>query len=377
MSTAKADIVADVLFRPFTYGRLRLRNRIAMAPMTREMAPNGVPTAEMAEYYRRRAIGGVGLVITEGTAPNQSGAFGIQVPRFYGDDALQGWDGIRVAVQGEGAGIVAQLWHVGGNNPSLIGMADSMPADTIRVSPSGLAGADVRVGQVITSAQIDATIDAFATAASNAATMGFDGVEIHGAHGYLVDQFLWPVTNRRDDRYGGGIDNRTRFGADVIREIKRRVPADFPVILRLSQWKQLDYRARLVEKPADLEALLAPLVDAGVDMIHCSTRRFWDPLFEGSPLTFAAWAKKITAKPVIAVGSVTLSNDFKSSDGKTYAEATPEALGTVAEMIDRGDFDIIAIGRALLANPDWALKVKAGRAADLQPFTRAMLQSLT
>ncbi len=272
---------------------------------------------------------------------------------------------------------MAQLWHVGGNNPSLIGMTDSMPPDTVRVSPSGLAGPDVRVGEAITHAQIDATIDAFAAAAANAARLGFNGVEIHGAHGYLVDQFLWPVTNRRDDHYGGAIDGRTRFATELVREIRRRTPADFPIILRLSQWKQLDYRARLVETPADLEALLQPLVAAGVDMIHCSTRRFWDPLFNSSPLTFAAWAKKISGKPVIAVGSVTLSNDFKSTDGKKFAEATPETLGIVAEMIDRGDFDLIAIGRALLANPDWAHKVKNGRAAELQPFTREMLLSLT
>jgi 2,4-dienoyl-CoA reductase-like NADH-dependent reductase (Old Yellow Enzyme family) len=366
----------SVLFRPFTLGRLRLRNRIVMAPMTRESAPNGIPTGAMAAYYRRRAAGGVGLVITEGTPPDESGAFGASVPRFHGANALQGWAEICRAAHDEGACIVPQLWHVGASNPSLVGMTDSI-AGAVRVSPSGLAGPDVRVGEVITQFQIDRTIGAFADAAGAAARLGFDGIEIHGAHGYLVDQFFWSVTNRRVDKYGGGIANRTRFAVELVEAIRRRVPSDFPIILRLSQWKQLDYDARLADTPDELAALLQPLVAAGVDMFHCSTRRFWDPAFVGSPLSLAGWTRKLSGKPVIAVGSVTLSNDFKSAQGKQFAAASPGALDLVIEMMERGDFDLIAVGRALLANADWAIKVREGRLAELQPFSREMLQTLT
>jgi 2,4-dienoyl-CoA reductase-like NADH-dependent reductase (Old Yellow Enzyme family) len=158
------------------------------------------------------------------------------------------------------------------------------------------------------------TIAAFAAAAADAKRLGFDAAELHGAHGYLIDQFFWDGTNGRKDRFGGiSIGERARFAAEIIRSVRAAVGASFPIIIRLSQWKQQDYTARLARTPAEMEEWLRPLVDAGADVLHCSQRRFWEPEFEGSDLNFAGWAKKLTGVPTITVGSVGLSGDFMSA----------------------------------------------------------------
>jgi 2,4-dienoyl-CoA reductase-like NADH-dependent reductase (Old Yellow Enzyme family) len=327
----------------------------------------------MVAYYQRRARGGVGLVLTEGTPPQASGAFGATVPRFFGVVPGQ-WRQIVEAVHAEGARIMPQLWHVGAFDPSLIGMADSATID--RISPSGLAGPRTAIGRSMTVTDVEDTIAAFGDAAATAQHMGFDGIEIHGAHGYLPDQFLWAATNHRTDHYGGDQVARTRFVVDLVRECRRRVGSGFPILFRYSQWKQLDYGARLADTPAELASILAPLVAAGVDMFHCSTRRYWEPAFEGEARSLAAWTRNLTGQPVIAVGSVTLSNEFKSAMGKVHAEVVPAEVDRLEACLARGDFDLIAIGRALLANPDWVHKVQSGRAGELRPFTKSMLDEL-
>ena len=362
------------LLQPVQLGGLLLRNRIAMAPMTRERSPGGVPGPEVVEYYRRRAAGGVGLIVTEGCAPDEIGAFGAAVPRFN-DESSTRWTAIVQAVHEEGARIVPQLWHVGAFEPSLVGMRDTLAASK-RLSPSGLASANVHIGSAMSQADIDAAIDAFASSAAAVKRLGCDGIELHGAHGYLLDQFFWAETNRRTDRYGGSLQQRTRFAVELVQECRRRVGAGFPIILRFSQWKQLDYQATLFASPAELGQFLVPLVDAGVDMFHCSTRRFWDPAFDGAATTLAGWTRKLSGRPTIAVGSVTLGNDFKSSDGKQFAAIDPLAIDRLEEFLGRDEFDLIAVGRALLANPDWVHTVTEHGAQDLQPFTREILDKL-
>ena len=346
-----------------------------MAPMTREAAPGGIPTPAMAAYYAARAAGGAGLILTEGSPPCAEGAFSDRVPSFHDPVAFPGWQAIVQAVHRHGAAIMVQLWHVGAFDPSLIGMQDA-PVARRRVGPSGLAGPGRPFGAVMTDADIAATIDAFATAAVRARALGFDGVEVHAAHGYLPDQFFWAGTNLRHDRYGGDIRARSRFAAELVAAIKARAGTDFPVSLRLSQWKQLDYTARQAHTPQQLADWLDPLTDAGVDIFHVSTRRFWDPGFEGDPVSLAGWVRKITGRPVIAVGSVTLGNDFKSDTGKIAAPAAPEQIARIEAAMDRGEFDLIAVGRAMLANPDWANKVRAGDLARLAGFARADLDRL-
>lgn len=364
------------LFEPLSLGALRLRNRVVMAPMTRESAPGGVPSAEMADYYRRRAAGGVGLIITEGAPPNEAGNFGARVPRFYRDDALAGWGRIVSAVHAEGCAIVAQLWHIGAFTPSLIGMADSLPATLERLSPSGLAAPGRPFGRAMGPSEIASTLDDFARSAAAARRIGFDGIEIHGAHGYLPDQFLWSGTNARTDRYGGALANRVRFAAELVAGCKAAAGADFLISYRLSQWKQLDYAAQVARDPAELGVIIEALCAAGVDVFHCSTRRFWDPAFADDPRTLAAWVRDLSGRPVMTVGSVTLGTDLKAPTGRSYAAVDAGQIRLLEEGLRAGRFDLVAIGRALLANPDWARIVEEGRLDALRAFERRYLDEL-
>lgn len=367
---------ASAIFSPFELCGLKLKNRVVMAPMTREMAPNGVPTSSMAEYYARRATGGTGLLITEGAAPSFTGAFGARVPRLFGDAALVGWKRVVEAVHDHGAHIFAQIWHVGAFRPSLIGMTDSIGDGIDRISPSGFAAPGVQFGRAMSQTDIDLTINDFVLAARNAKSVGFDGIELHGAHGYLIDQFLWAKTNLRTDHYGGVVENRCRFPCDLVQAVREEVGEDFPISFRISQWKQLDYTAQIALTADELAQLVTPLARAGVDIFHCSTRRYWEQEFGNSPKTLAGWVKALTGKPSIAVGCVTMATDFKAAQGKIHSEIARNHVEDIDQRISSGDFDLIAVGRALLANPDWCKLVREGRLEDLVPFDMSVLESL-
>jgi 2,4-dienoyl-CoA reductase-like NADH-dependent reductase (Old Yellow Enzyme family) len=347
------------LFRPFTLNGIELRNRVVMAPMTRAFSPGGVPGANVAAYYRKRAEGGVGLILTEGIyVPHPAAGFDPGVPRLYGDEALAGWRNVVNEVHASGGRIFAQLWHVGqqvtGQQP--------LPGQT-------------PVGPSMPTGEIEAVIEAFGKAAANAQTVGFDGIEIHGAHGYLIDQFLWERTNHRTDAYGGSMLARTRFAADVITEVRRSVGPRYPVVLRFSQFKVADYNASLAKTAAELDRLLAPLVNSGLDALHASARRFWEPAFPDSDLTLAGWTKKLTGLPTIAVGSVTLGTDMQTSF-RTDASSGTEGIDRLLDCMDRDEFDLIAIGRSLIVNPEWPKLVEAGDVDQLKPFERSVLKTL-
>jgi 2,4-dienoyl-CoA reductase-like NADH-dependent reductase (Old Yellow Enzyme family) len=354
----------QALFTPFSFKGLTLPNRIVMAPMTRSMSPGGVPGADVAAYYRRRAEGGVGLIVTEGTyPPHPAAGFDPKVPRLYGEAALDGWRHVVDEVHAAGGRIFSQLWHLG----LQVSSGPPPPEGRHPVGPSG--------EYAMTQSDIDAAIQAYGQAAGSARDAGFDGVELHGAHGYLIDQFFWEKTNQRTDGYGGGLVNRTRFAVEALREVRRRVGPEYPVGLRFSQWKIGDFDAKLVTTPSELEQFLKPLVDAGVDVFHCSTRRFWEPEFEGSYLNLAGWTKKLTGKPTITVGSVTLGADMMTSFGS--AEMTGvTGIEDLLDRLERGEFDLVAVGRALIANPEWAAKIRAGALAELRPFDRSVLATL-
>jgi 2,4-dienoyl-CoA reductase-like NADH-dependent reductase (Old Yellow Enzyme family) len=364
----------STLFRPFKLGPLTLQNRVVMAPMTRSGSPGNVPGDKVVEYYRRRAQGGAGLIITEGTCIDHIAANGYpDVPYFHGEEALAGWKRVVDAVHAEGGKIASQLWHVGGMRK-----AGTPPeGDVDGYCPSGMNVPGKVNRHAMTREDIRDVIDAFARGAAAARELGFDAVEIHGAHGYLVDQFFWEGTNVREDEYGGSLENRGRFAVEVIEAVRAAVGEDFPVILRWSQWKQQEYTARLVSSPAEMEAFLLPLSAAGVDIFHCSTRRFWEPEFEGSDLNLAGWARKITGKPAITVGSVGLNADFIPLPGEqTFREAEPASLDNLVERMERNEFDLVAVGRAMIANPDWARLVREGNFDSLRAFEKEQLLSL-
>jgi 2,4-dienoyl-CoA reductase-like NADH-dependent reductase (Old Yellow Enzyme family) len=362
------------LYQPFHLKGLTLPNRIVMAPMTRQKSPHQVPTDDVAAYYRRRAEGGVGLIITEGTATaDLSASNNTNIPAFFGEASLNGWTKVLQAVKAANGHIMPQLWHQGIRRAPNSGPYPDAPV----LSPSGIDIDGRRIGEPMTISQIEEVITGFATSAANAKRIGFDGIELHGAHGYLIDEFLWDTTNKREDSYGGTIAKRAKFAIEVISAVRRAVGLDFPIIFRFSQWKLANYSARLVNTPAALEACLAPLAKAGVDIFHASTRRFWIPEFPetGSDLNLAGWAKKVTGVPSITVGSVTLDAEFDPSRhfGGGIEISHMERLNM---MMERGDFDLVAVGRALIANPDWANTVKAGRMDMLKGFEPAMRETL-
>ncbi|PLW81166.1 12-oxophytodienoate reductase [Kineobactrum sediminis] len=366
--------LTDVLFQPFQLGNLALRNRIVMAPMTRNFSPGNVPGDDVVEYYRRRAAGGTALIITEGTCIDHIAASGYpDVPYFHGEERLNAWQRVADAVHAEGGKIAPQLWHVGGMRKAGVMPEGDVPGH----APSGMNMPGKVNRHVMTQQDIDAVIDSFARAAAAAESIGFDAVELHGAHGYLVDQFFWEGTNQRTDAYGGSMDKRGRFAVEIVEAVRAAVSADFPVILRFSQWKQQDFSARLAPTPQALEQFLAPLSAAGVDIFHCSTRRFWEPEFEGSDLNLAGWTRKLTGKPTITVGSVGLNADFIPEPGETsFRAAEPASLEELLRRMDAGEFDLVAVGRALLANPDWAVLVREGRLQEMQAFLKDDLASL-
>jgi len=364
------DPVAAPFFEPFRIRNMSLRNRIAMAPMTREFSPGGVPTAAVAEYYRRRAAGGVGLIVTEGTGIDSPVAVdGTAIPRLHGEAALAGWRAVVDAVHAEGAAIVPQLWHQGclrdparsvhpelrGHRPSRLwgtpGVAAYSEEYIERVSPPTDPMTDEDIADVVA---------AFADAARNAADACFDGIAIHGAHGYLIDTFLWRDTNRRTDRFNGDARARAQFGVEVVRAIRAAIGDELPIIFRFSQHKQQDYKARFADSPEELGSILGALADAGVDLFDASSRRFDMPAFEGSDLNLAGWARKLTGKPSMVVGGIGLNNwvqDTFKGRGETLAINN---LNEVRRLFDRGMFDMIAVGRALISDPTWAERARAG-----------------
>jgi len=364
---------AEILARPTVINGLTVPNRIAMAPMTRMFSPGGVPGADVASYYSRRAAAGVGLIVTEGTyVGHESAGNSGSVPRFHGEEQLAGWAKVAEEVHAAGGTIVPQLWHIG-----MVREQGEQPyVDAPAVGPSGLRpGADEPTGKAMTQRDLDDVIGAFAEAAAAAERIGFDGVEIHGAHGYLVDQFLWAGTNRRTDAYGGDPVARTKFAAEIVAAVRETVSAEFPIIFRYSQWKQEAYRARLAETPEELEAILAPLAAAGVDAFHASTRRYWLPEFEGSDLNLAGWTKKLTGRTTITVGSVGLDGDFLR--GFAGEGAPVKGIDDLLDGLEREEYDMVAIGRALLQDPQWAAKVLAGRIDELKPYEASALKTLS
>lgn len=173
----------EALFSPIGIRSVTIPNRFAMAPMTRMASPGGVPGPDVAAYYRRRAAGGTGLIITEGIRiPDPAAGFPATIPTLAGDDVLAGWRAVTDAVHAEGAVIAAQLWHQGAERDDRDGV--------VPVSPSGINGAGETSGRALATAELADVAQAYATAATNARAAGFDMVELHGAHGYLLDEFV-------------------------------------------------------------------------------------------------------------------------------------------------------------------------------------------
>ncbi|MFS2162195.1 NADH:flavin oxidoreductase [Variovorax sp. Varisp62] len=369
-----SSVDTSALFQPLTLKNLQLKNRLVMAPMTRTFSPNGVPVEANAAYYRRRAEGQVGLILSEGTVVDRPASRNDpNIPFFHGEAALAGWKGVIDAVHAAGGRMGPQLWHTGSARYT------EWEPDSPVESPSGLDAPDKPRGKAMTEEAIADTVAAFAAAAADAKRLGFDTVEIHGAHGYLIDQFFWSGTNRRTDGYGGAtLKERSRFASEIVAATRKAVGPDFPIIMRVSQWKQQDLTVRLAPTPKEMTDWLLPLVEAGVDVLHCSQRRFWEPEFpeiDGeNGLNCAGWAKKLTGATTISVGSVGLDGDVLNAfAGKGSKAASVQQL---VDRMERNEFDLIAVGRALLGDPHWVSKIQSGDHKNLKGFDAAALGAL-
>jgi 2,4-dienoyl-CoA reductase-like NADH-dependent reductase (Old Yellow Enzyme family) len=366
---------SDKLFESFSLGNLSLQNRTVMAPMTRTFSPDYIPNKEVAQYYRRRAEGNVGLIITEGTFISHKAANGYErVPAIYGEKALAGWKHVVDEVHAAGGKIAPQLWHVGSVRKEGTGPDKSVPA----YSPSGLFKPGAENGIAMSQEDINEVVTSFAQAALDSKNIGFDAIEVHGAHGYLVDQFFWEGTNQRTDSYGGSLENRARFAVEIVEAIRAAVGEDFPIIFRFSQWKQQNYNAKLCQTPEELETFLTLLSNAGVDIFHASTRRFWLPEFKGSDLNLAGWTKKLINKPVITVGSVGLDSDFTGEGSIDLAgTSNPTGIDGLLERLNNDEFDLVAIGRALLVDAEWVNKIRDKKEDEISPFNKEALMKLS
>lgn len=382
MAQVETDVAA--LFQPLRVRGLTLPNRIVMSPMTRNFSTGGVPGPDVAAYYRRRAEGEVGLIITEGSGVDHPSAIGegglgkrqSDIPLMYGEAALAGWRRVVENVHAARGLIIPQLWHMGAYR--LPGTGPHPDAQSIR--PSGLWGppgghtstSPEFIAQVIEPTEppsdeiIQDVVDGFVRSGHAAMSVGFDGIAVHGAHGYLIDTFFWHETNKRGGRWGGDIRARVEFAVQIVRGLRQAVGSDKPVIFRYSQFKAQDYAARLANTPEELRQFLEPLAEAGVDVFDASARHFDRPAFDGSTLSLAGWTKKLTGCTTMAVGGVGLTRDGQI--------VTDYNLHRVVARMDEGEFDLIAVGRSLLNDADWVRKVRHGDA--FLPFTTAAFDTL-
>jgi len=363
-------IDTSALFTPFMLAGVTLPNRFVMPGMQRGLCVEGAPSQSMTDYYRRRVAGGVGLVITESVAVDhesatQNGRFARLIER-----TAPAWAACFSAIKAEGGHIISQLWHEGGLRPE---GGDGPYARYPTLSPSGWANATRQNGRAASMEELDAIKAGFVRSARIAQQAGADGVEVHGAHGYLLDQFLWTATNRRADGYGGpAIADRVRFPAEIVAAIRAACGPGFLISFRFSQWKESDYSARVAESPDELEVMLSMLRRAGADLIHASTRRFWLPEWPESPLGLAGWCKAVGGMPVATVGSVGLNVDIMESfSGKPVEGRIREGLRELTGRFAGGEFDLVSVGRSLISDPQWVEKVRRGAYDAIRTFERA------
>lgn len=362
-------IDTSALFTPLTLGQVTLRNRFVLPGMQRGWCENGAPMARLGDYYRRRVEGGVGLIISESVAVDHSSSTQTEMFARLDPSTSDAWKRVVGEVKRADGTIILQLWHegairkVGGEGPW---------SEHPTLSPSGLAYADKENGRAATGNELAAIRDGFIRSARLAKEAGADGVEVHGAHGYLLDQFLWPVTNRREDGYGGDdISERVRLPAEIVSGIRAECGPDFVISFRFSQWKEADFTAKIAPTAEDLAVMTDALKQAGVSVLHASTRRFWEPEWPGSDLNLAGWARKLSGLPTITVGSVGLSNDVMSGFfGEEVHGQVEQGVRELVRRFAREEFDLVAVGRSLISDPDWVSKVRNGDYAAVRIFSR-------
>jgi len=366
----------DSLFAPLTLGRLMVRNRFVMPGMQRGFMSDGAPTSKMVDYMRRCAAGGVGLIISESTSPDHPSAYWQPIMGRLEPATLAAWRPVVEVVHSEGAGFLLQLWHPG----AMRKVAEGHPLASFPAwSPSGLIQAGRPHGHAMTRQDLHELKLSYVVAAQQAQWLGADGVEVHSAHGYLLDQFLWAQTNRREDEYGGAcLADRARYSAEIVAAIRAAVGPNFVISYRFSQFKEVDYGAVVADSPADLDGMLTLLRSSGVDMFNVSSRRFHKPEWPESEqprFTIAEWVKSMTDAVVMTCGSVGLNVEMFANlfDDEEPSELTLERdLMLLADWVRRGAVDLVGVGRMHIANNDFVNKVREGRYRELVLFNKTL-----
>lgn len=341
----------DSLWSSVQIGSTELINRVALAPMTRVSATeDGHATDKMASYYEAYARGGFGLLITEGIYPDTSYSQGyLFQPGIATKEQAQSWSKVVDAVHSAGARIFAQLMHAGAQTQGNRFVETSIGPSA--VSPKGEQLAFYRgegpfpIPSEITTEQMAEVREGFVAAALHAKQAGFDGVEIHGANGYLLDQFLTDYFNKRTDEYGGSPANRVRFAAEICRAVREAVGPDMTVGIRISQAKVSDNEHRWSGGAEEAEEIFATLGATGIDFIHTTEYRAIAPAFGDEGFSLASLAKQHSGVTVIANGSL-------------------DDPATAASMLQDGDADVVALGKAALANRNWPHRVRNNLAFD-------------
>ena len=341
----------------------QMKNRFMLAPLTNTQShENGVLSDDEYHWLTKRAKGGFGITMSCASHVQDIGKGFPGQLGIFDDMHIDGLTKLTTEIKKHDSLAIAQLHHAGMRSPEeLINTQPVCPSDDSSTGARSLSTEEV----------IELRND-FIVAAVRAKTSGYPGVEIHGAHGYLIDNFFWSGTNIREDEYGGSIENRSQFVSDIIKSVRENVSENFIVGLRFSQWKQHDFEAKLAVNPEEHDKVLIGPVNCGLDYVHSSMRRFWEKEFENSEENLAYWTKKITKIPTIGVGSVGLDSDFVDMT----APASPTSIERAIEDISKNKYDMIAVGRALLSDPEWVLKMKEGRLNDVIPYTKEALLNL-
>jgi 2,4-dienoyl-CoA reductase-like NADH-dependent reductase (Old Yellow Enzyme family) len=348
------------LLEPITVAGCSLRNRVAVAPMSRvSTAGDGVPTEHMAAYYAGFARGGFGLVVTEGTYTDHahSQAYPHQ-PAIVTDEQVRAWARVADAVHVAGGRIFLQLMHAGalvqGNHHRGVAVAPSAVQPKGRMLPGYGGGGPYARPREMTQAEIQEAVAGFAVSAARARTAGFDGVEVHGANGYLLDQFLTRYTNLRADEYGGSTENRVRLLVEVVQAIHDAAGRDFPVGVRVSQVKVNDLGYRW-NGPEEARVVFERLAGARPAYIHVASEgAHWeDTSFLAPGVSITGVARDAAGVPVVANGGM---HDPQLS----------------ARVLRNNHADLVALGHGALANPDWPLRLADGKR--FKPFDAGMLR---
>ena len=357
MSKAQArrrPVDVSGLFSPFRLRSIVLENRFVLPAMQRRWATDGKPDRRMLDHYRACVDGGVALVTSEACAVDHPGATFNPQACHMREATGDAWSTCIDAVHASGGHMFIQLWHEGADH--------------------GEPGSGVHARSA---AELDEVKNAFVRSALVAERIGADGVEVHAAHGYLLDQFLWKKTNRRPNRYGGeDMRDRVRFPAEIVAAIREAVSPRLVISFRFSQWKIGDYDASVVDTPSELGVMLGALREAGVDVFHASTRLFCESVWPESDLSLAGWTRSITDAPVIAVGGIGLTADTHDDiERNTDLRSTGEdGLRELVRRFDLGEFDLVSVGRSLIADPEWVCKIREGRYAEVRGFEPRHIQ---